>query len=152
MIGRSGLARVANALQTCVGLRSARSPRCRALVTRGGAVEQGRADHSRAQHSFDRGVARARGSGVSAIAIILLGIAFYIEGAEEGEETSGFRVIFDIAWLSYLLGAIAALALGIAARVIGRRRGERGTARAGTIALGWVVIAVLIAVIAGATD
>ena len=86
------------------------------------------------------------------IAIILLGIAFDIEGAEEGEETSGFRVIFDIAWLSYLLGAIAALALGIAALVIGRRRGERGTARAGTIALGWVVIAVLIAVIAGATD
>ena len=86
------------------------------------------------------------------IAIILLGIAFDIEGAEEGEETSGLRVIFDIAWLSYLLGAIGALALGIAALVIGRRRGDARATRAGTIALGWVAIAVVIALIAGATS
>jgi hypothetical protein len=39
------------------------------------------------------------------IAIILFGIAFDIEGAEEGEEG---RAIFDVAWVSYLLGGIAA--------------------------------------------
>ena len=82
------------------------------------------------------------------IAIILLGIAFDIEGAEEGEE--GGSAIFDIAWFSYLLGGIAALVLGAAAFVLGRRRNEAGTERAGLIALAYVAIAVIIFVIAAA--
>ncbi len=82
------------------------------------------------------------------IAIILIGIAFDIEGAEEGEEGS---FIFSIAWFSFLFGAIAALILGAIAFVFGRRRNERITRRAGLIALGYVAVAVVIFVIAAAS-
>ena len=82
------------------------------------------------------------------IAIILIGIAFDIEGAEEGEETGGWRVLFEIAWWSFFFGAIASLVLGVAAFLLGRRNNEPETARAGKIALGWFAIAVVIFVIA----
>ena len=83
------------------------------------------------------------------IAIILFGIALDIEGAEEGEEGSA---IFEVAWFSYLLGALAALVLGAATFIVGRRRNEAGTKRAGLIALAYVAIAVVIFVIAAATQ
>ena len=83
------------------------------------------------------------------IVIILFGIAFDIEGAEEGEEG---RAIFDVAWISYLLGGIAALALGGVAFLLGRRRNEAWTKRAGLITLAYVGIAVIIFVIAAATQ
>ena len=83
------------------------------------------------------------------IVVILIGIAFDIEGAQEGEETGGWRVLFEIAWWSFFFGAIASLILGLAAFLLGRRRGEPETARAGKIALGWFALAVVIFVIAG---
>ncbi len=87
-----------------------------------------------------------------AITILLLGIAFDIEGAEEGEETSGWRAIFDIAWFSWLLGSLVALVAGALAYFSGRRRGDPGTTRAGTIALVVFVISVVIFIIAAAGD
>jgi hypothetical protein len=81
------------------------------------------------------------------IAIIFIGIGLDIEGAREGEETGDWRVIFDIAWFTFFFGAIASLVLGLAAFLIGRRRAEADTARAGSIALGWFAVAVLIFVI-----
>ena len=83
------------------------------------------------------------------IAILLFGIAFDIEGAEEGEEG---RAIFDVAWFSYLFGGIAALLLGAAAFTLGRRRNEPATKQAGVIALVYVAIAAVIFVIAAATQ
>jgi len=80
------------------------------------------------------------------IIIILVGIVLDIEGAREGEEGS---VLFEIAWGAFLLGAIASLILGVAALLVGRRRDEPGTARAGTIALGWFMISIVIFVVAG---
>jgi hypothetical protein len=82
------------------------------------------------------------------IAVILVGTAFDIEGAREGEEGP---VIFNIAWLSYLFGGIAALILGATALVLGRRRDEPATRRAGLIALAYVALAVVIFAIAVAT-
>ncbi len=78
------------------------------------------------------------------IAIILIGIAFDIEGAQEGEQGP---IIFPIAWFSYLLGGLAAIVLGAIAFVVGRRRNEKGTKRAGLIALAWAVIAVIIFIV-----
>jgi formate hydrogenlyase subunit 3/multisubunit Na+/H+ antiporter MnhD subunit len=83
------------------------------------------------------------------IVIILIGIALDIEGAEEGEETGGWRVLFEIAWLSFFFGAIASLILGLIAFFTGRRRAEPDTTRAGSIALGWFAIAVVIFIVAG---
>ena len=82
------------------------------------------------------------------IAIILIGIAFDIEGAREGEEGS---VIFEIAWFSFLLGGIGALGLGAAAFLLGRRRAEPATERAGLIALIYTAVAVVIFIVAAAT-
>jgi uncharacterized membrane protein len=79
------------------------------------------------------------------LVIILIGIALDVEGAREGEEGS---VIFEIAWWSFFFGAIASLILGAAALLLGRRRGEPDTARAGGIALGWFGIALVIFLIA----
>jgi hypothetical protein len=64
------------------------------------------------------------------IIIILVGIALDLEGAREGGEGS---VIFEIAWVAFLLGAIASLVLGVAALLRGRRRADPGTARAGSM-------------------
>ena len=83
------------------------------------------------------------------IAILLVGIAFDIEGAEEGEEG---KAIFDIAWFSYFFGGIGALILGLLAFLLGQRRNEPSTRRAGVVALAYVAIAVVIFVIASATQ
>ncbi len=79
-----------------------------------------------------------------AITILLIGIAFDIEGAEEGEETAGARVIFDIAWFSWLLSSLVALVAGAIAYFSGRRNGEPATTRAGAIALGVFAVSLVI--------
>ena len=81
---------------------------------------------------------------VLGIIIIFIGLLFDIEGAREGDEDV---LIFNISWLSFFFGAIASLILGAAALVVGRRRAEPDTARAGTIAVGWFVIALVIFVL-----
>ena len=79
------------------------------------------------------------------IAIIMVGIVLDIEGAREGEE--GY-MIFEIAWVSFLLGGIGALVLGAIAFMLGRKRNERQTERAGVLALGYAAVAVVIFIIA----
>ena len=86
------------------------------------------------------------------LAILLVGIAFDIEGASEGEDTSGWRVIFDIAWLSWLFGSLAALVTGAIAYWVGRKNDDAGTSRIGLIALGWFVVSLVIFLIVGATQ
>ena len=81
---------------------------------------------------------------VLGIIIIFIGLLFDIEGAREGDEDV---LIFNISWLSFFFGAIASLILGAAALVVGRRRAEPDTGRAGTIAVGWFVIALVIFVL-----
>lgn len=82
------------------------------------------------------------------LVILLVGIALDIEGAQEGEEGS---VIFDIAWLSFLLGGLASLVLGALSFFLGRSRDEAGTRQAGILALAYAAIAIVVFVIAGAT-
>lgn len=83
------------------------------------------------------------------IAIILVGIALDVEGAQEGENTGGWRFLFEIAWWSFFFGAIASLILGLIAFFTGRRRAEPDTTRAGSIALAWFAVSVVIFIIAG---
>ncbi len=79
------------------------------------------------------------------IVIILFGIALDIEGARECEEGS---VIFEIAWISFLLGALGALVAGALAFFRGRKRQERATERAGITALAYFAVAVVIFIVA----
>lgn len=80
--------------------------------------------------------------------VLLVGIAFDIEGAQEGEEGPA---IFELAWLSFLLGGLVSLVLGAVCFVLGRGRDEAGTRRAGLVALAYAAIAVVVFVIVGAT-
>jgi hypothetical protein len=73
--------------------------------------------------------------------ILLVGILFDIEGAREGEEGP---FIFNIAWLSFSLGGIAAAIAGVAAIVVGRMRNLPATFRNGLIAVGYFVGALLL--------
>ena len=82
------------------------------------------------------------------LVILLVGIAFDIEGAQEGEEGP---FIFSIAWVSYLLGGIAALVLGAIAFFLGRSRDDDATRKAAIVALAYAAIAVVVFVIAAAT-
>jgi hypothetical protein len=77
--------------------------------------------------------------------ILLIGIAFDIEGAREGEEGP---VIFSIAWVSYLIGGLGALVLGGIAYATGRSRNDAATKQSGLIALAYAAIAVVVFVVA----
>ena len=79
------------------------------------------------------------------IAIILVGLLFDMQGAREGDEDV---LVFNMAWLSFLFGAIAAGILGAVALALGRRRSEPGTRRAGLTALAWFVVALAIFLVA----
>ena len=78
--------------------------------------------------------------------ILLIGDIANIEGAKEDEEGP---VIFDIAWISFSVGALIALVAGLIAFVQGRSRGDAGTKRAGQLALIYFVVAVLLLIVIG---
>ncbi len=84
-----------------------------------------------------------------ALAILLVGVAFDIEGAEEGEDTSGWRVIFAIAWVSWLVASLAALVTGAIAYFVGRSRREPETTRNGVIALAVFVVSLVVFFLVG---
>jgi hypothetical protein len=63
--------------------------------------------------------------------------------SEEDESTTGG----DASWISFSLGAILALIIGVIAFVQGRRRRRASDTRAGQIAIGWFVVAVLLTAI-----
>ena len=102
----------------------------------------------RGRSSWARLALIATAISAAGLAILLVGIAFDIEGAREGEEGPA---IFGVAWVSYLFGGIAALVTGAVALALGRRRNDPGTSRAGMIAFGYAVIAIVVFVIAAAS-
>lgn len=86
-------------------------------------------------------------AGLSALGllVLLVGQIAGIEGASEGEEDV---LVFDVAWVTFFLAGVAALITGLIALFLGRREGNGATARAGMIALGYVVVAVVLVFIA----
>jgi hypothetical protein len=81
---------------------------------------------------------------LSAIALVVMWLSGLagIEGAREGEDGP---IIFSVLWVSFLLGGVLALVLGIVALVSGRHRGA-ATQRPAAIAVAYAVIAVLLVV------
>ena len=86
---------------------------------------------------------------LAGLLILLIGDLAGVEGADEGEDGS---VIFDIAWVSFSLGAILCLVLGIVALVQGRRPERAEERRAGRIGVGWFLIAVVATAIAASVS
>ena len=76
--------------------------------------------------------------------LLALGDALNWQGfSEEDESTTGG----DESWIGFSLGAILALITGVVAFLRGRRRQGSADTRAGQIAIGWFVVAVVLTAI-----
>jgi hypothetical protein len=79
------------------------------------------------------------------LVVLIVGQIAGIEGAREGEQSV---LVFDIAWLIFFVAGVATLITGLIALFLGRRDSKGPTARAGMIALAYVVLAVVVVLIA----
>lgn len=84
------------------------------------------------------------GISVLGFLVLVIGDVAGIEGADEGEEGS---FVFDIAWVSFSLGAIIALVAGVVALLKGHRSHRADEERAGKIGIGYFLLAVIITAI-----
>ncbi len=83
---------------------------------------------------------------LSVLGFVLLAVGDAVdwEGFSEDEEDTTFG---DASWISFSLGAILALITGVVAFLRGRRRRRVADTRAGQIAIGWFVFAVVLTAI-----
>lgn len=79
-----------------------------------------------------------------AFAALLVGALAGMEGFQEGESAT---LLGTVLWFTFMIGAIVALVFGAVAFLGGRAKGRAGDQRAGLLALGWCVIAVLAVVL-----
>ena len=85
-------------------------------------------------------------SAVALIIMIVLDVAG-VEGFSSDDESSAAA---DLTWMCFSLGALLALALGIAAWLRGRKQGSAADVRAGQTAVGYFVLALVITAISAA--
>ena len=97
------------------------------------------------------GTAAVAAAAVSAIAFaaLLIGALAGLEGFDEGEEATTLGAVL---WFAFVLGALVALIFGAFALIFGRSRGLAGDARAGRLAVGWFLLAVLSVLVINALD
>ena len=87
---------------------------------------------------------------VIAFVVLVIGsIADWKGFSDDPDDNSAFA---DIDWITFALGGLLALITGVIAWIRGRSRGLLGDVRAGQIAAGWVVFAVLLSLIVSALD
>lgn len=86
---------------------------------------------------------------ISAVALIVM-IVLSIAGVDGFTSDNQSTAASDATWISFSLGALLALLLGIIAWVRGRRRGPAEDVKAGQTAVGYFVLAVLATAIATA--
>ena len=72
-----------------------------------------------------------------------------LEGFDEGEDATPLGAVL---WFSFVLGALVALFFGAFALILGRSRRRAGDARAGRLAVGWFLAAVLAVLVINALD
>jgi hypothetical protein len=86
---------------------------------------------------------------ISAVALVVMIVLdlLDVEGFSSDNESSAAA---DFTWVCFSLGALLALVLGIIAWVRGRSRGLAGDVRAGQVAVGYFVLAVVVTAIAAA--
>lgn len=84
-----------------------------------------------------------------AFALLVLGALAGLEGFEEGDDAT---LLGAVLWFSFVLGALVSLFFGAFALIFGRSRRRGGDTRAGTLAVGWFVVAVLAVLVISALD
>jgi hypothetical protein len=86
---------------------------------------------------------------ISAIALVVM-IVLNVAGVEGFSDDSENTAAADATWISFAVGGLLALVLGVIAWVRGRGRGPAGDVRAGQTAVGYVVVALVVTAIAAA--
>ena len=84
---------------------------------------------------------------ISIIAFVILVIGSIADWKGFSEDPDDNSTFADIDWITFSLGGLLALITGIAAWIRGRRRGFGGDVRAGQMAVGWVVLAIMLSLI-----
>jgi hypothetical protein len=116
-----------------------------------GAAESSSADRSTRGRSVLGTFALAL-TAVSIIGFVILAIGSIAEWKGFSDDPNDNSVFADVVWSTFALGGLLALLAGIAAWVRGRGRRLRGDVRAGQMAVGWVVLAILLSVIVSALE
>ena len=83
------------------------------------------------------------------VVLVIGSIADWKGFSDDPDDNSTFA---DIVWTTFALGGLLALITGVIAWIRGRSRGLLGDVKAGQMAVGWVVVAVLLSVIVSALD
>ena len=103
------------------------------------------------QHRSALGTTALTAAVLSALAFVALLIGAFAgsNGFDEGEKAT---TVVAVVWFSFVLGALVALFFGVFALILGPSRGMTGDARAGRLAVGWFLIAVLTVIVMNARD
>jgi uncharacterized membrane protein len=83
------------------------------------------------------------------IVMVIGSIADWKGFSEDPGDTSTFA---DLVWSTFALSGLLALVTGIAAWLLGRQRNRFGDVRAGQVAIGWVVLAIVVSLIVTALE
>ena len=89
---------------------------------------------------------------LSIVGLVLLSIGSIADWKGFSEDPDDNSAFADIVWTTFALGGLLALFAGIAAWLRGRRRGFGGDIRAGQMAVGWVVLAIILSLIISAFE
>lgn len=89
---------------------------------------------------------------LSIVGFVLLVIGSIADWKGFSDDPNDNSTFADIVWTTFALGGLLALVTGIVAWVRGRTRRLAGDVRAGQMAVGWVVFAILASVIVSALD
>lgn len=88
---------------------------------------------------------------ISALAFIglVVGALAGMKGFEEGEDAT---LVGSVLWVTFSIGAIVALIVGLIAFFVGRGKHRNADRRAGLLAIGWFAVAVLAIVVISLLD
>jgi hypothetical protein len=89
---------------------------------------------------------------LSIVAFVVLAIGSIAEWKGFSDDPDDNSTFADIVWTTFALAGLLALITGAIAWVRGRSRGLLGDVRAGQMAVGWVVVAVILSLIVSALD
>ncbi len=89
---------------------------------------------------------------LSIVGFVLLAIGSIADWKGFSDDPNDNSAFADIVWSTFAVAGILALIAGIVAWVRGRRRGFHGDVRAGQIAVGWVILAIIVSVIISALE
>ena len=89
---------------------------------------------------------------LSIIGFVILAVGSIAEWRGFSDDPNDNSTFADIVWTTFALGGILALLTGVVAWLRGRRRGPGGDVRAGRMAVGWFVLAIVLSLIVSALE